>query len=271
MTSSGSRVKSAERALDVLELLAEARRPVPTMLVARRCAMPKSSTHHLLNVLRDRGWATYHPDQRGWTLGPAAQAFARADGPRERLRWIAGPVLEELASVTGHTAQLVVLDGGEALFLDRRSPNGRQPPLLSAPGVRVPAYRTAAGRALLMGVGALRLHTLYGSGALVVSAAGETRTVNALAGELAAARAWGIVSWVGGLTPGVRCLAAAVPCPQNDGIPAAALTISMAPASQSPEREPDLLRALQAAVERLGAILTPPPRSTARAGRLSAA
>jgi DNA-binding IclR family transcriptional regulator len=257
---STSRVKSAERTIDVLELLAGARRPLPTMVVARQCGMPKSSTHHLLNVLRDRGWATYHAEQRGWTLGPAAHALAHPEGPRERLRWLATPVLEGLAGATGFTAQLVVLDGGEALFLERRFPRGRPPELLSAPGVRVPAYRTAAGRALLMGVGALRLHALYGSGTLVVSATGETRTVNALAGELAAARSWGVVTWVGGLTPGVRCLAVPVPCPARDATPAAALAISMPSPSQSPDREPGLLRALQQAVETLTTTLTPPPR-----------
>jgi DNA-binding IclR family transcriptional regulator len=73
-----SRVKSAERALDVIELLAGALRPVPSMAIARRCAMPKSSTHHLLNVLRDRGWAVYDAEHRGWTLGPEPRRLVEA-------------------------------------------------------------------------------------------------------------------------------------------------------------------------------------------------
>jgi hypothetical protein len=73
-----SRVKSAERTLDVLELLAAAMRPLATMCIARRCGVPKSSMHHLLNVLRDRGWVLYHPEQRGWTLGPAVHELAHA-------------------------------------------------------------------------------------------------------------------------------------------------------------------------------------------------
>lgn len=80
MSPSSSRVKSAERALDVLELLAGALRPLPSMVVARRCGMPKSSTHHLLNVLRDRGWATYDAEHRGWLLGPAARVILTGDG-----------------------------------------------------------------------------------------------------------------------------------------------------------------------------------------------
>jgi DNA-binding IclR family transcriptional regulator len=78
MSETGSRVKSAERTLDVLELLASAMRPLPTMCVARRCGVPKSSMHHLLNVMRDRGWVLYHPELRGWSLGPAAVALGQA-------------------------------------------------------------------------------------------------------------------------------------------------------------------------------------------------
>lgn len=73
MSPSPSQVKSAERTLDVLEVLAGARRPVPSMAIARRCRMPKSSTHRLLNVLRERGWATYDLEERGWLLGPSAR------------------------------------------------------------------------------------------------------------------------------------------------------------------------------------------------------
>jgi IclR family transcriptional regulator, acetate operon repressor len=68
MTSSSS-VKSAERTIDVLLLLAQHDRPVPTMSIARRCAIPKSSTYHLLNVLRSRSFVDYDEIQHGWRLG----------------------------------------------------------------------------------------------------------------------------------------------------------------------------------------------------------
>jgi IclR family transcriptional regulator, acetate operon repressor len=217
--NSTSHVKSAARALDVLELLAGARRPVPTMVVARECDLPKSSAHRLLNMLRDRGWVTYQSQSRGWMLGPAAHIVT--EGPRERLCWIAGPVLDELARTAVVTAQLAVREGTDVVFLDRRSPAGQAPRLRSVPGVAVPALRTAAGRALLMHLSPAQLCAMFSAPALVP--------------ELAAARAHGVAELVGGLTAGVRCLAAPVPGPA--GAPIAALALSMSADSPRPELE----------------------------------
>lgn len=62
-------VKSAERTMDVLELLAAQERPLAAMTIARRCGMPKSSTYHLLKALRARGFVSYREAERGWEVG----------------------------------------------------------------------------------------------------------------------------------------------------------------------------------------------------------
>jgi hypothetical protein len=69
--TASSTVKSAERLLDVLGLLARHTRPVPTMAIARECAIPKSSAHHLLNVMRARNFVTYYEAECAWGLGVA--------------------------------------------------------------------------------------------------------------------------------------------------------------------------------------------------------
>lgn len=68
-TAGTSTVKSAERTMDVLELLAQQERPLAAMTIARRCDIPKSSTYHLLSALRTRGFVAYHDAERGWTIG----------------------------------------------------------------------------------------------------------------------------------------------------------------------------------------------------------
>lgn len=67
--SGSSAVKSAERTMDVLELLAQQQRPLAAMTIARRCGIPKSSTYHLLSALRARRFVAYHEVERGWTIG----------------------------------------------------------------------------------------------------------------------------------------------------------------------------------------------------------
>jgi len=69
-TGSPVSVKSADRALTVLELLSRRTSPTPTMIIGYECAIPKSSVHNLLNLMRDRRFVTYHRKERAWTLGP---------------------------------------------------------------------------------------------------------------------------------------------------------------------------------------------------------
>jgi len=64
------RETSVTRALDVLEYLSDKTRPVPAAVIRRHCGIPKSSLHHLLHQLQDKGYAIYHPDDHGWTIGP---------------------------------------------------------------------------------------------------------------------------------------------------------------------------------------------------------
>ena len=61
---------SVTRALDVLEYLSGKVGPTPAALIQRRFGIPKSSLHHLLQQLKARGYATYHPREHAWSLGP---------------------------------------------------------------------------------------------------------------------------------------------------------------------------------------------------------
>lgn len=85
-----SSVKSAERVLAVLDLLARSARPVPTMAIVRGCAIPKSSAHHLLNVMRDRRFVSYYEDEHAWGLGVAAFEIDRPTCARRHYNgWVA--------------------------------------------------------------------------------------------------------------------------------------------------------------------------------------
>ena len=85
-----SAVPAAERALEVLQLLARRARPLAATDIARACGIPRSSRHQLLNVMRERGFVTYHEAEHAWALGVATfevgSAFMRS-GPLLRLSW----------------------------------------------------------------------------------------------------------------------------------------------------------------------------------------
>jgi DNA-binding IclR family transcriptional regulator len=144
-----SSVKSAERTMEVLNYLSSQARPVLASSISRQVGLPKSSTYHLLNVMLDKGFVYYFPEERVWGLGPVATDIGSGQSRQESLRRLARPLLRELASSSGEPAVLAVLSGSDSLILDRAeaSGGGSGGPVQ---GERLPSHLCATGRALLM-------------------------------------------------------------------------------------------------------------------------
>src|SRR5436305_9067674 len=165
--SGTSSVKSAARLLDVLELLATHTRPVPTMTIARECSIPKSSAHHLLNVMRARNFVTYYEAERAWGLGVSVFEIGSAYLRSEPLQRLGRHILEELTQRTGETSHLAMLHGTEVLYIDKEQPSGFAPKLVTEIGVRLPAHLTAVGRAILAELAEPQVRALYAQQPLV--------------------------------------------------------------------------------------------------------
>ena len=87
---------SASHALDVLELLARRGEPLPAATVARELGLPRSSTYHLLGVLRDRGYVSHLEGERRYGLGVAAYELGSAYGRQAPLQRMARATLDRL-------------------------------------------------------------------------------------------------------------------------------------------------------------------------------
>ena len=114
---------------------------------ARRLGVDKSQASRTLRALADHGLAERDGASRAYRLGPRMFAYAALVSERRLLR-AAPPVLERLVGALGERAHLSVLDGPAVLTLLSHSP----PHAVQAAGWAgrsVPAYCTAAGRALL--------------------------------------------------------------------------------------------------------------------------
>jgi DNA-binding IclR family transcriptional regulator len=230
---SSSSVKSAERLLDVLDLLARQARPVPTMTIARECGIPKSSAHHLLNVMRARNFVTYYETERAWGLGVSAfeigSAYLRS-GPLQRL---GRHLLVELTTRTGETSHLAMLHGTEVLYIDKEQPAGSVTKLVTEIGVRLPAHLTAVGRAILAELPEAQIRALYANQPLVVRTGHGPGSVDALLRDLEQVRGTGFALDDGLVTPGISCLA----CPvfSHEGVPAAAIGVTFVTAQRTPD------------------------------------
>jgi DNA-binding IclR family transcriptional regulator len=230
---SSSSVKSAERLLDVLDLLARQARPVPTMTIARECGIPKSSAHHLLNVMRARNFVTYYEAERAWGLGVAVFEIGSAYLRSAPLQRLGRPLLVELTARTGETSHLAMLHGTEVLYIDKEQPLGNVARLVTEIGVRLPAHLTAVGRAILAHLPEAQIRALYAGQPLVVRTGQGPTSIDALLRDLEEVRRTGIAFDEEMVTPGISCVACAVF--SHEGVPAAAIGVTFVSAQRPPE------------------------------------
>lgn len=232
-----SNAKSASRALAILRLLASRARPTPAMTIARECGLPKSSTYHLLNVMRAADFVTYYEHERAWGLGIVAfelgSAYLRCK-PLERLGW---PVLASLSDRVTETAHLGILHGNDSMILLKRLPNRPGPQLVTEVGVRLPAHLTGVGRAMLMELSTPQFRALYPPGTPLVRRTNRGPQLRTeLERELAASRGRGYAVDDSMVTKGITCVAA--PVFSHEGQPIAAVSVSFI-APQHPKDEWD--------------------------------
>ncbi|MFV2103667.1 IclR family transcriptional regulator [Micromonospora sp. LOL_024] len=148
MTTGGApRVKSADRTVELLELLAAMPDRRTLVELARDLGIPKSSMYGLLRTLVQRGWVETDTGGSRYGLGVQAlrtgAAYLRTDRAVRRLT----PVVDWLHREFDTTVQLGRLVGGHMVCLLTRE-KAEVRPMLRA-GWSSPAYATAMGRVVL--------------------------------------------------------------------------------------------------------------------------
>jgi DNA-binding IclR family transcriptional regulator len=206
--------------------------PLPATAIARDLGLPRSSTYHLLNVLKDEGFVVHLPEQRRYGLGVAAFELGSAYERQESLRWIAQTVLTRLVSATTHNAHLAVLHGRDVLYVIEERAKDR-PPLVTDVGVRLPAHLTASGLAMLANLPPRQLDALFPSRRLLIRRHDSgPASLTQLRALLAQARKDGYAQEDGFVTPGFASVATAVR--DHSGHPVAAVAVTFAAGAADP-------------------------------------
>lgn len=227
--------------------------------------LPKSTTHHLLNVMRDRGFAAYWAEERVWTLGVAAfevgTSYMRS-GPLARA---AQRFMTELTNATGDASHLAVLQGTDVIYLDKREPPSPGVRLVTEVGTRLPAHLTAVGRALLSRLEDDQLGTLYAGYAWPTRTGQGPGSVSDLGKLLGTVRERGIATERDTTTAGIECVAA--PVVGRGGHAVAALGVAYVSGAKSAEARAETAAAVRSNADAfsraLGASPAPAsPRST---------
>ncbi|MEW9547951.1 IclR family transcriptional regulator [Nonomuraea sp. NPDC050783] len=226
-------VQSVERALDVLEALAEHGGEAGLSEIAARTGLPYGTIHRLLQTLLTRGYVRQESDRR-YALG----------GGLVRLGGVAGgmvggwarPYLAKMVELSGETANLAVLEGDFVVYV-AQVPSPRRLRMFAEVGRRVLPHSTAVGKVLLAG-------RPPGEAVAVLERTGMPRRtpntiteVSAMLAELDAVRGRGYALDLGEEELGVHCMAVPV---RDGGRVVAAMSVS-GPAERIDARDRDEL------------------------------
>lgn len=131
----------------ILSALRSAETGLTRAQLARRTGLPMTTVLRLATELR--GFGALDLDDHGvYRLGDWLWELGTLAASRSTLREIALPYMQDLYEATHENVQLAVLDGFDALFVERiRGPKSVL--ILSRPGGRLPLHATGVGKVLL--------------------------------------------------------------------------------------------------------------------------
>ncbi|MFC4271840.1 helix-turn-helix domain-containing protein [Sneathiella chungangensis] len=143
-------VKSADRIIDILEMLVASERPLTQTEIASQVKIPKSSAFALLATLEKRAYVIR--SKVGYELNLQSPIQFRIVDERVTLRQIAKPILDQVTATTRESTFIGVLTKGyEVRYLDKSV--SEQEIRYDADVTKLrPAYCTSTGQVLLAGL-----------------------------------------------------------------------------------------------------------------------
>jgi len=209
MRNSTYKVQVIDRALALLETLAE-RGPAMTLRdLAREVGLPKSTTLRLLSVMQGHRFVEKVPESGNYQLGLKLLELGDSAAAQFDFAQRARPHLNRLTLATGESGFLSVLDGNEAVALECTESTLIVRVAVTR-GLRTPAYCTANGKAILAFLPPGELTARFRSRKLRAFTPNTITDIEALEKEFASVRKRGYAVDHEEMEVGLRCIAAPV-------------------------------------------------------------
>ncbi len=217
-------VKSADRVLDLLELLGRRARPLSHTEIAQALAIPKSSLTQLLRNLVGRGYLAFAPGPNTYALGEAVFALLRNRDGNVDLVAAARPILERLTAATHESSALSLLrDDYVERVCGVDSPQALTYRMTL--GTRFLLYSSSIGKAVLAALPNAERERYLARVKLVPKTEATVKSIVELRRQLAKAVKEGVAYSHGEHMPGVSAIAIAVR--RRDGHPVGALNVAI--------------------------------------------
>jgi DNA-binding IclR family transcriptional regulator len=211
-------VKSAERTIAILELLASAPRPLTAPEIFKQTGYPRSSLHWLLLTLQELNWIE-QGSEGAYRIGTHALLCGTAYLDRDPVMEHVSGVLEKVRNSTTFTTHYARLDRSDVIYLATRQAVDRRR-LSSRVGRKLPAQVTALGKAILSELTDSEVLQRIGAGPYEQLTPNTVRDFEALRAELAVFRRDGHSTEREQNTVGLCCVSVVVPyrIPSTDAI-----------------------------------------------------
>ncbi|MFI6709446.1 IclR family transcriptional regulator [Nonomuraea sp. NPDC050478] len=243
-------MQSVERALDVLEALAEQGGEASLSEIAARTGLPYGTIHRLLQTLLSRGYVRQESDRR-YALGGG---LVRLGGVAEGMVGVwAQPHLTRMVELSGETANLAVLEGDFIVYV-AQVPSPRRLRMFAEVGRRVLPHSTAVGKVLLAWRAAHDAVTLLERTGMPRRTPNTITATGPMLAEFDVVRDRGYALDLGEEELGVHCLA--VPVRDGDRVVAAMSVSGPAERIDALDRD-ELARGMLKIAEAFGAELSP--------------
>jgi IclR family acetate operon transcriptional repressor len=242
-------VRSAERVLELLELMAQQSEAVSLAEIHRMVDLPKSSTLLLVRTLQQRGYVARD--------GAGAYRLVRlpGEGSADMPAWgtilrLAAPWLGEAVAAVGESGFIAALTrDGHVRYLNKILPTSRELKYDRDITVDRIAHQVASGLVLLAGLPDSRVEAYLAALPAAVDGPDRPEAVRAAIG---AVRAGGIAVNLAGRVEGAAGVAVAIL--DSSGHPVAAVNLA-GPADRITSQLPAIKRAAQKAATQIGEAL----------------
>ena len=244
----GEVVKSADRTLDLIELLASWGREMSHTEIAESLGIPKSSLSKLLRNLTVREYVRFVPETKGYRLGDAILKLARQSNQLRSLVECAQPVLEEITAQTMESCALNQLRGDKVEVVATVT----SPQILVSHlrlGDLAPLYAVSGGKCILAFMPDSMRQEYLSNVKLEKFTPRTTTSKRALAVELDEVRRTGAATSVEEYTVGIVGVGVAIL--SAAGFPLGALNVAIPTVRYGPSVHSKAVAILQSSAERI--------------------
>ncbi|QHJ00935.1 helix-turn-helix domain-containing protein [Xylophilus rhododendri] len=216
-------ILSVGKCFHLLECMSAAQRALSLGELAQLSGLDKSAAQRLTHTLCKLGYLRQHAQTRAYQLSPRLLEFGHSVLQVDIVREIAEPFLQELNQACRETVNLMELEGRDIVYV-LRYPSSHPVSVDLHVGSRLPAFCTAAGRAILANMSKDDVHAVLAGRRKAMT----EHTVTDMAGLLAlleTARREGFV--INDQEAFIGDISLAVPLTDHDGEVRSAINIAV--------------------------------------------